>query len=486
MKSKNIKLDTGYSIWISFGIFFALILLAPHLAFISSHVSLSSNEGWNAYLSQRAMGMDPAPLYPPSGQMVFNNYPPSSFYVVGLLGWLLGDMIVAGRIIALVALLFCAYAAGRVVCVMGGTRAGSWFAGLLVIIYSAVFYSDYVGMDDPQWLGQGIVMLGLLLLVDRASASGRSTAWRTFGAGCVMVAGLSVKHNILALPAAVMVWLVLTDWRRAMVWLSGCLLALCVLGGLFYACFGPDFVHGVFGHKRIFYGYRILKGMSNVVGLSGMMVAGLFLRRMRLAHGYGLLLGLYLLLAVAFAIVQRMGTGVTHNACFEALIAAAMCAGLAVSYLLKGGTLGRLPPRVTLVGMAGLNLLPVVVCMPTYLPYLYRITAADIVAHEGAWKDTIAAVHNIDGDVACETLAMCYWAGKPAVIDFFNYSQHVAVTHEATALEQAVDRQAIAAFVSSSRFGRLGEVWAFSNLWHIIRSRYTHVREQGAAYIVTP
>lgn len=108
------------------------------------------------------------------GQMVFNNYPPSSFYVVGLLGWLLGDMIVAGRIIALVALLFCAYAAGRVVCVMGGTRTGSWFAGLLVIIYSAVFYSDYVGMDDPQWLGQGIVMLGLLLLVDRASASGEA------------------------------------------------------------------------------------------------------------------------------------------------------------------------------------------------------------------------------------------------------------------------------------------------------------------------
>lgn len=153
-----------------------------------------------------------------------------------------------------------------------------------------------------------------------------------------------------------------------MVWLSGCLLALCVLGGLFYACFGLDFVHGVFGHKRIFYGHRILKGMSNVVGLSGMMVAGLFLRRMRLAHGYGLLLGLYLLLAVAFAIVQRMGTGVTHNACFEALIAAAMCAGLAVSYLLKGGTLGRLPPRVTLVGMAGLNLLPVVAGMRPTCP----------------------------------------------------------------------------------------------------------------------
>mgnify|MGYP003362620380 CR=1 FL=1 len=484
MSSKNILRGTGYSIWISFGIFFALVLLAPHLVFISSQISLSNNEGWNAYLSQRAMGMDPAPLYPPAGQMIFNNYPPSSFYVVGLLGWLLGDMIVAGRIISLLALLFCAWAVGRVVWVIGGTRAGSWFAGLLVIIYSAVFYSDYVGMDDPQWLGQAIVMLGLLLLVDRAPDPARSPAWRTFGAGCLMVAGLTFKHNILALPAAVLVWLVLTNWRRAVVWLAGCLLALCVLGGLFYACFGPDFVHGVFGHKRIMRG--MLKGLGNVLGLSGMMVSGLCLRRMRLAHGYGLLMGVYLLLAVASAIVQRMGMGVSHNACFEALIAAAMCAGLAVSYLLRAGACGRLPIRAALAGMVGLNLLPIIASMPTYVPYLYHTSAVDIAAHQGAWHDTITAVHAMDGDVACQTLALCYWAGKPAVIDFFNYSQHVAVTHDAKALEQAVSRHAIAAFVSGSRFAPPGDVWEFSNLWRVIRMHYTHVREQGAAYIVTP
>lgn len=481
------NLENKKSTWIYIGIFFVFALLAPHVAFITAHISLSSNEGWNAYLARRAIGLDHAPLYPPSEQMVFNNYPPSSFYVVGLFGWLLGDMIVAGRVISLLALLFCAWATGRVVLSCGGTQGGAWLAGLLVMLYSTVFYSDYVAMDDPQWLGQAVIMVGFMLLLGNGRQSGWTGAWRPFCAGFVMVAGLTFKHNILALPAAVLVWLLLTDWRHAVSWMAGCLVSLCLLGGLYYSCFGPEFIQGVFAHKRIFYVHGMLKGLGNVVGLGGMMVSCAFVPWLRLRHRSGLLLGLYLLLAIASAIVQRTGAGVSHNACFEALIAAAMCAGLAMSYLATaGGTAGRTPARTMLVGMVGLNLLPVVVSLPVYLPYLYRSNVTAIVEHQGASNETIAAVRAIDGDVACETLALCYWAHKPVVMDFFNYSQHVAVTHDAQALTRAVDHHDIAAFVSNSRFDTQEEVWEFSNLWRIIRARYTHVRLQGAAYIVTP
>ncbi|NVN36704.1 ArnT family glycosyltransferase [Komagataeibacter swingsii] len=481
------KLENKKSVWIYIGLFFLFILLLPHLAFIADHISLSSNEGWNAYLARRAMGLDHAPLYPPSEQMVFNNYPPSSFYVVGLFGWLLGDMIVAGRVISLLALVFCAWATGRIVLAWGGTRGGAWLAGLLVMLYCTVFYSDYVAMDDPQWLGQAVIMVGFMLLAGTGGQTGWSGAWRPFCAGFVMVAGLTFKHNILALPAAVFVWLLLTDRRHAVAWTGGCLVSLCLLGGLYYSCFGPDFIQGVFGHKRIFYAQGMLKGLGNVVGLGGMMVSCAFVPWLRLPHRSGLLLGLYLLLAVASAIVQRTGAGVSHNACFEALIAAALCAGLALSYLATaGGMVGRLRGRTRLVGMVGLNLLPVAVSLPAYLPYLYRSNVTIIVEQLGASNETIAAVRAIDGDVACETLALCYWAHKPVVMDFFNYSQHVAVTHDAQALEQAVDHHDIAAFVSNSRFDTQEDVWEFPNLWRIIRARYPHVRLQGAAYIVTP
>ncbi len=491
MKNKvhmeNMNFNVKKSIWLYVAILSIFILLVPHVAFITAHVSLSSNEGWNAYLARRAIGLDHAPLYPPAEQMVFNNYPPSSFYVVGLFGWLLGDMIVAGRIISLLALLFCAWAAGRIVLACGGTLGGAWLAGLLIVLYSAVFYSDYVAMDDPQWLGQAVIMAGFMLLLGNGREPGRAGAWRPFCAGFVVVAGLTFKHNILALPVAVLVWLLLTDWRHAVSWMGGCLVSLCLLGGLYYSSFGPDFIQGVFGHKRVFYVHGMLKGLGNVLGLGGMMVSCAFVPWRRLPHRSGLLLGLYLLLAVASAIVQRTGAGVSHNACFEALIAAALCAGLAMSRLVTtGGTVGRVPMRAVLVGMVGLNLLPVVVSLPVYLPYLYRSNVTGIVHSLAASDETIAAVRAIDGDVACETLALCYWAHKPVVMDFFNYSQHVAVTHDAMVLERAVDRHDIAAFVSNSRFDTQEDVWEFLSLWRIIRARYTHVRQQGAAYIVTP
>ncbi len=65
-------------------------------------VPLDPNEGWNAYHTAAVLGG--SPLYPdPSGYLV-NNYPPLSFYVVAALGRLLGDTIVAGRILSLLSL----------------------------------------------------------------------------------------------------------------------------------------------------------------------------------------------------------------------------------------------------------------------------------------------------------------------------------------------------------------------------------------------
>jgi hypothetical protein len=55
-----------------------------------------------------------------------------------------------------------------------------------------------------------------------------------------------------------------------------------------------------------------------------------------------------------------------------------------------------------------------------------------------AWsvlQDRVAATH---GPVACQTSAICFWAGKPFGIDFFLYGQHAAIHHEAAVLTQAL------------------------------------------------
>ncbi|MGI4746274.1 MAG: hypothetical protein ACRYGI_13035 [Janthinobacterium lividum] len=77
----------------------AYLLLGPILT-IPLHIPLKYNEGWNAYFDSRAVHMQAGPLYPRTDSLVFNNYPPLSFYPVGTFGRLVvGDAIVAGRIV---------------------------------------------------------------------------------------------------------------------------------------------------------------------------------------------------------------------------------------------------------------------------------------------------------------------------------------------------------------------------------------------------
>jgi hypothetical protein len=139
----------------------ATLLLGPAFI-IFRHVPLLYNEGWNAYFAVRAVTAGAGPLYPPAGDLVFNNYPPLSFYLVGWVGrWVTGDMIVAGRIVALVSLLACAGLLGLCVYRLGGGWRTSAATALLLALFAADFFPRYVAMDDPQWLGHAVMLGGL-------------------------------------------------------------------------------------------------------------------------------------------------------------------------------------------------------------------------------------------------------------------------------------------------------------------------------------
>src|ERR1700716_1241342 len=71
---------------------------------VNLRVPFDPDEGWNAYLQSRAVSGEA--LYPASDSFLINNYPPLSFYLIGGLGALLGDNIVAGRIVSLASFLF--------------------------------------------------------------------------------------------------------------------------------------------------------------------------------------------------------------------------------------------------------------------------------------------------------------------------------------------------------------------------------------------
>src|SRR5579862_1945705 len=135
-------------------------LIAP-LAVLTHHVPLDPNEGWNAYFTRIAMSG--GPLYP-AGDLVTNVYPPLSFYLVGLAGLVTGDTILAGRIVALLAVLVVA---GNLYLWLRAVTAPVQIALLgsaCFLVFAVTFGQTYIGLDDPQWLAHAIMTSGLVLI----------------------------------------------------------------------------------------------------------------------------------------------------------------------------------------------------------------------------------------------------------------------------------------------------------------------------------
>ena len=381
-------------------------------------VSLDPNEGWNAYHAAAAIAGHG--LYPSAASLMTNNYPPLSFYAVGYLGKLLDDHIIAGRVISLASFLCCSVFIAIAVRLMKGAWQATAFAPLLFAGVLLVT-SDYVGMDDPQLFGHALQLAALLFLLREPRG-----APAIFASAAFFVAGVYVKHNLFALPLAAQIWLALYDRRNAFrfaVWIA----ALSVAGVLaFRVTFGFDLLNRLNSARA----YSVAQLGENVsswleVGLIPLCIL-LALMIWRRRDRFVALLALYAAISVAAGAWLLGGAGVDVNAMFDADIALSLGAGLALDVL----TRSRDPvPHIASRALAFFCLLPI--AMLTFAVSDWRDPAYWLrpMRDEAALaSDDITFLRNHQGPAMCESLALCYWAGKPAEVDMFNLDQQF-ITH---------------------------------------------------------
>ena len=376
-------------------------------------VPLDPNEGWNAYHALAAMGG--GALYP-HGLMV-NNYPPLSFYVVGVLGQSLGDFIIAGRLVSLVSFLAIAMGLMALVRQLGGQVLDGIFAGLL-FAGALLITSDYVAMNDPQLLGHALQIEALLLLLRAAPA--------LWPAALLLVAGLFVKQNLIAMPLAALIWLAWRDRHQAQ------RLALYGLGfavaGLVVTRLGLDV--NLFAEMtaprlwRMDHATTALEHYLSWAGIPLLLTAWLGWRG---RHDPWIQFATwYAAIALAIGAGFSAGDGVDTNIFFDLDIAMALSIGLAFR---------RLPPA-----------------WHGFLAFAYAAPLALFLArnfHDSSFGYTeifqrqapldigqLAVAH---GPALCEQLSLCYWAGKPAEVDVFNMSEQILTsTRKADGLAQLV------------------------------------------------
>jgi hypothetical protein len=397
------------------GVAIIAVTLGPlHRLFL--RVPIDYNEGWNAY--QTLAAMSGGILYPAVDSLISNNYPPLSYYIVGLVGKFIGDNVVAGRAIALLGLIAVAINIYGLVRRLGGEKFFATFSSLLFLLYIGTHVPGYVVQDDPQWLGHAFVTSGAVFFL-RAQ-----TIHRPFGSlmlsSLLCVAGVLVKVNLIILPLAIFAWSAFCNRRQLLAWTSmsvGVGLGLLLLATELY---GVVFLRDVFEHQRVMSLHKLVADARFFMPLTPLAIYSGLLGAIGWRDPRVKFAVIYVCVGGSLGLFFLCGAGCDANVLFDLDIALCISAGLLASRLvpLLDVTLRRFSPTAMALVIAS-------VCLPNIAQaYSYSIylVKQDRQLRQG-YLAFVAAMARTEGPAACEEPSLCYWAGKNFEIDFFNYDQ---------------------------------------------------------------
>ncbi|MGX8008768.1 glycosyltransferase family 39 protein [Mesorhizobium sp. ORM8.1] len=387
------------------------------------NIEIDTNEGWNAYYADAAMGR--MPLYPAAHQLIANNYPPLSFYIVGGLGRLMGDPVLAGRLLSLAAVLVIAWGVFRAARLLGGDATSAGIGALFFVATMCRFFTGYVGMDDPHLLAQAVMTIGFVAFLQARSQD------RGYALPILLMVGAGfIKHNIVVMPLTAMIWLGINRPRQMVK--SALLAAFAIVLGfiLCYLAFGPDF----FSNLRSPRAYMLKHAVGAIghlqwiaVGLAAWIYVGITRR----ADPNIRFCNLLNMLGLLMFFVQKTGDGVAYNAQFELVFGVSIATGLAFAYAPVLPLARRWSPEklqfvlllaICLRLVASARLEPVKLLVD---PDFHT----EITAREAAMSATVARLKNTPGDATCFCTLASYRSGKPFVVDPFYTNQQILTGH---------------------------------------------------------
>lgn len=365
------------------------------------------NEGYHAYFSLSAFS--PEGLYPSRSGLIANGYTPLFFYLAGALGAVLGDHIIAGRVMALLGFVVASIGIGLIVQSVTACRPVAVFSAIFFAGFMALHHPSYVAMNDPQWVAQAFVVSALYVFVRR----GETTAGLLAVVLLVLAAGLT-KQTVIALPLAITLYMVAIQRQQAVAWLlwSSAALMIC-LGGL-YLVYGREFFTAVllldtdmeFSYSRILGNIRTLAKPLGILLASMIVFVALEPPGPR-----KMLLLAYAGLAAIVGFFLTGGAGVDWNHLYDLVIALVILMGLAIFRI--GERLARKFPEHAAGAIAALIVsLSLIVAVPARFAEA-KAAASDLEAREARVSKVVAVLAAQEGPVLCETMALCYWAGKP-------------------------------------------------------------------------
>ncbi len=383
-------------------------------------IEIWPTEAWNAYFQDTAAagGL----LYPPADQLVGNNYPPLSFYVIGYLGQLFGNNLFVGRAVSIVALLCISVEIFLAVRILAGGITGAAIGALWYAAITAHSSELYVGTNDPQLAGEAVMGAGLVWFLAR-NRDGKSALAPLL---LMVVAGFW-KHNIVAIPLTSVAWLLLRDGKRGDTAGAAQRRYRSRRAVALHRDLRPRLSRQFVRDPRIFTSpchrsYRpsaMVRGRVPDLGVLGLERADFTAARFTVLH---------VAIGLSTCLLQWFGHGVGRNAEFDLVIALGIGVGVAFERIdtsLLAQRIGVGPSRDLLLVLLVLRLVvsdrqgsALVLFSPEF--------RASVHAAERAALDDVKRVADIRGDVFCSNKVVCRAAGKPFAVDEFKMEELVA------------------------------------------------------------
>ena len=375
------------------------------------------NEGWNTYNADRLI--HGAIIYDDNYWRI-NNYPIGSFLIIAGANVLTHNLLLSGRLVALVSFVMIAAFAAMAVRRFGGGRTDAVFGAGCAAGFCYLMAPAWIIADDPQTLGEAVMLGALVSYIARAPD--RLNLLRT---AFLVVLGGFVKHNLVAIPIAITLDLAFRSPRRLPLWLAWCAGFAAGFLGLTQIVAGGDFVDHLMS-PRLFgwYGarYHLMKYLRLFkFPLAAIVLSGsLFLAadRMILA-GWGII-------SIASATIISGFEGTSYNMFQDAAVFLGVAAGTMMSELRKLELRSRLA-KVLSFALPFVAAQPILARAPDVAAQVYHgraVLDADRKRQETFLADA-KYITDRKGPAICESLLLCYTAGQPFILDPFNSRQYI-------------------------------------------------------------
>ena len=398
----------------------AVALATGNLLSIGFDFEKNYNEGWNVYNAQRLI--DHELVYDENYWRV-NNYPILSFIVVAGVNLLVHDLLLSGRLIALVSFVAVGILAAVTTRRLGGDRVDALFGGACALGFCYSIAPAWVGVDDPQTLSEAMMLGGLVSYL-----SGRRDRLSLSRTALLVVLGGFVKHNVVAIPLAITLDIAFRSPRRLLFWLGCCAVTFVCCLMLTDLVAGGTFIDHLMS-PRSFTWYRARYHLMKYLRF------GEFPLAVMLFYPRGLIsravLGTYGGISIFSATIFSGFEGASYNMFQDAAVFLAIAAAVTLhelrKHMIAGASAHSRLAKAALIAVPLLLAQPVLARSPESLLKIYHLGDMLEIDRRAAQSFSTEAsyISAMRGPAICESLLLCYRAGQPFMLDPFNSRQYI-------------------------------------------------------------